>query len=273
MTDFEDRHLEFVTRHYKKGAFDTRKALGRFCSRHHIFAGESRKHSFTPWLYSLGGIAAAVLFGIFIWKNTSDPTVTLTAGDHLLVYTLPDNSQIKLAPGSSISYDKKSFANEDRRVDMTGTVYFEVHKDAGMPFEIFSEHSFVKVLGTEFQVKDTPDSVQVNVINGKVMFSRTETTDGVILTKGMQASLLSTAVSPNINMKEDKNATAWERGTFIFEDTPLDEVLKTLSSYYGIKFTSRKTNKHLTGEFDIEEPELIADLIGAALGIKIQIKK
>ena len=273
MIDFEDRHLDFVTKHYKRGAFDTRKALTRFCSRHHISASEGIRHGFTPWLYSLGGIAAAVLIGIFIWKNTSDPTVTVTAGNHLMTYMLPDSSNVKLAPGSSISFDKKSFANEDRRVDMTGTVYFEVHKDAVMPFEIFSEHSFVKVLGTEFQVKESPDSVQVNVINGKVMFSRTKTAEGVILTKGMQASLLSTAASPTINMKEDKNATAWERGTFIFEDTPLDEVLKTLSSYYGVRFTSIKTDKHLTGEFDIEDPELIADLIGVALMVKIEIKK
>ena len=273
MTDFEDRHLDFVTRHYKKGAFNTRGALNRFCSRHHISAGEGRRHRFTSWLYSLGGIAAAVLLGIFIWKNTSDPTVTLTADGRLMAYTLPDNSHLKLAPGSSISYDKKSFANENRKVEMTGTVYFEVHKDAGMPFEIFSEHSFVKVLGTEFQVKDSPDSVQVNVINGKVMFSRTETAEGVVLTRGMQASLLPAVAVPTVNMKEDKNATAWERGTFIFEDMPLDEVLETLSSYYEMKFTSRKTDKHLTGEFDIEEPELIADLIGAALGIRIHIKK
>lgn len=271
MSDFEDRHLEFVTRYYRKGPFDTRKAFSRFCSRHRISAGAGRRPA--PWLYTLGGIAAAVLLGIFIWKSTSDSTVTLMAGEHLMSYLLPDSSLVKLAPGSSLSFDRKSYANEDRRVAMTGTVYFKVHEDVGRPFEIFSAHSFVRVLGTEFQVMESMDSVQVNVVEGKVLFSRAETAEGVMLTRGMQASLLSVAATPTINEKVDRNATAWERGTFIFEDTPLPEVLATLSSYYGVKFTSRKTDKHLTGEFDIEEPELIADLIGAALGIRIRIKK
>lgn len=273
MLDFEDRHLEFVTRHYRKELFDSRKVLDRFCSRHQISTVESQNHRFTPWSYCLGGIAVAVLLGIFIWKSTSDPVVILTAGDHLMTCMLPDSSHVKLAPGSSISFDKKNFANENRVVKMSGTAYFEVHKDAGMPFEIFSDHGFVRVIGTEFQIMDNPDSVQVNVIDGKVMFSRADTTGGVILTEGMQACLLSEAATPVIHLKADKNATAWERGTFIFEDTLLDEVLRTLSRYYGMKFTCRETDRRLTGEFDIEDPELITDLIGAALGVRIQIKR
>ena len=34
MSEYDDRHIDFVTRHYKVGAFDTQKAIDRFNARY-----------------------------------------------------------------------------------------------------------------------------------------------------------------------------------------------------------------------------------------------
>ena len=36
MSDFEDKHMDFVLKHYQEGKFDTQKALQRFNEAHGI---------------------------------------------------------------------------------------------------------------------------------------------------------------------------------------------------------------------------------------------
>jgi ferric-dicitrate binding protein FerR (iron transport regulator) len=62
---------------------------------------------------------------------------------------------------------------------------------------------------------------------------------------------------------------AWIRGTFIFEDTPLKEVLLTIGNYYGVSFGATDMKKRLSGEFSTVDLDLIIELIESALDVKI----
>ena len=59
------------------------------------------------------------------------------------------------------------------------------------------------------------------------------------------------------------------RGTFIFDDTPLKEVLVTIGNYYGVSFGATDLKKRLTGEFSTEDMDLIIELIESALDVTI----
>ena len=43
MSQFEDKHLDFVLKHYQEGKFDTRKAISRFNEAHGIVPRTIRK--------------------------------------------------------------------------------------------------------------------------------------------------------------------------------------------------------------------------------------
>ena len=62
MSDFDARHLDFVTRHYKEGMFDTQKAVERFNSVH----PKPQKVHRVNWM-RISGVAAAVVMvgGLF----------------------------------------------------------------------------------------------------------------------------------------------------------------------------------------------------------------
>ena len=153
---------------------------------------------------------------------------------------------------------------------MTGKAFFDVARDESAPFEVHSESAFVRVLGTEFMVDAIrPEITSVYVSEGKVLFATSKDQDGVMLTEGMEAVLEHGWTRPEILEEPDVNSIAWHRGTFVFEDTPLKEVLTCLSQYYNVSFVASDLDKRLSGEFSTEDLDLIISLIESALDVTI----
>lgn len=59
---------------------------------------------------------------------------------------------------------------------------------------------------------------------------------------------------------------------FVYNDAPLDLVLKELSAYYHCTLKAPATDKHLTGTFPDDDVAFIVSLIEKALDIKITIE-
>ena len=62
MSDFEDKRLDFVLKHYKEGKFDTQKAIDRFNEAHGIQRKPRRR--VLPWVSGIVAAAAAVALGV-----------------------------------------------------------------------------------------------------------------------------------------------------------------------------------------------------------------
>ena len=110
---------------------------------------------------------------------------------------------------------------------------------------------------------------EVYVTEGKVLFAKSSHAEGVILTRDMQAVLSQSDAVPVVIMETDVNSIAWQRGSFIFDSTPLKEVLETLSEYYKVSFVANDLDKQLSGEFYTEDLDLIISLIESALDVHI----
>lgn len=61
--------------------------------------------------------------------------------------------------------------------------------------------------------------------------------------------------------------------TFVYDNTPVDQVLAELSAYYGCTLTTPPTDKRLTGTFPDGDVKLIVSAIESALGIEITIER
>ena len=113
------------------------------------------------------------------------------------------------------------------------------------------------------------ETIKVYVAEGKVLFARNSRAESVVLTEGMGASLSSDAVVPVVEETGDANSIAWQRGSFIFDQTPLKEVLDCLSAYYHVSFAASDLSKRLSGEFQTDDLDLIIELIESALDVTI----
>ena len=190
----------------------------------------------------------------------------VTADNIQQTVVLPDGTDATLAPGSSLKFRM----NETREVKMDGKVYFDVARDESRPFEVDADGAFVRVLGTEFMVEESDrETIKVYVAEGKVLFARNSRAESVVLTEGMGASLSSDAVVPVVEETGDANSIAWQRGSFIFDQTPLKEVLDCLSAYYHVSFAASDLSKRLSGEFQTDDLDLIIELIESALDVTI----
>ena len=266
MSDFEDKHMDFVLKHYQEGKFDTQKAIDRFNEAHGIQKPQPRRRVL-PWVSGMVAAAAAVVLCVFLFRGNDQQKhqIHLVADAQVKEFVLPDGSEVTLAPGSRLTYREKS----PRKTHLEGKAFFEVARDEAVPFEITSDGAFVRVLGTKFMVDAGSSVKEVYVTEGKVLFAKSSDSEGVILTKDMQATLSASQSIPVIAMEADVNSIAWQRGSFIFNQTPLKEVLETLSKHYKVSFVATDLDKQLSGEFDAEDLDLIISIIESALDVHI----
>ena len=258
--------MDFVLKHYQEGKFDTRKAIDRFNEAHGIVQKPRRR--VLPWVSGMVAAAAAVVLCVFLFRGNEQQMIELIANNAVKEFVLPDGTEVTLAPGSKLTYSEKS----PRNTALEGKAYFEVARDEAVPFEITADGAFVRVLGTKFMVDAGSSVKEVYVTEGKVLFAKSSDAEGVILTKDMQATLSPDENVPVIAVEPDVNSIAWQRGSFIFDKTPLREVLETLSKHYKVSFATTDLDKQLSGEFYAEDLDLIIGLIESALDVHI-IKK
>lgn len=269
----EDRMIDFVAKSYEENRFDPKKALAR--SQNGSLRRSLILSKRTVMLKRIAGVAAAAAVGIFLYLSWLTSWTDYAAYDIAQTFTLPDSSSVTLAPGSTLRLQKHK---DKRLVQMTGKVYFNVRHDDRAPFRVDAGSGFVKVLGTRFQV-DSRDPISVSVVSGKVLFSAIRSgEEALILTKGQSAVLDPAASRPVEITPKHPNPAAWATGEFIYDNTPLPEVLSELSEYYDVTLVafdaghSSGESRSLSGEFSTSSLPEILNLINSALGSDIQIE-
>lgn len=269
----EDRMIDFVAKSYEENRFDPKKSLAR--SQNGSLRRSLSLSKRTVMLKRIAGVAAAAAVGIFLYLSWLTSWTDYAAYDIAQTFTLPDSSSVTLAPGSTLRLQKHK---DKRLVQMTGKVYFNVRHDDRAPFRVDAGSGFVKVLGTRFQV-DSRDSISVSVVSGKVLFSAIRSgEEALILTKGQSAVLDPAASKPVEITPKHPNPAAWATGEFIYDNTPLPEVLSELSEYYDVTLVafdagrSSGESRSLSGEFSTSSLQEILNLINSALGTDIQIE-
>lgn len=269
----EDRMIDFVAKSYEENRFDPKKALAR--SQNGSLRRSLSLSKRTVMLKRIAGVATAAAVGIFLYLPWLTSWTDYAAYDIAQTFTLPDSSSVTLAPGSTLRLQKHK---DKRLVQMTGKVYFNVRHDDRAPFRVDAGSGFVKVLGTRFQV-DSRDPISVSVVSGKVLFSAIRSgEEAMILTKGQSAVLDPAASKPVEITPKHPNPAAWATGEFIYDNTPLPEVLSELSEYYDVTLVafdaghSSGESRRLSGEFSTSSLQEILNLINSALGTDIQIE-
>jgi transmembrane sensor len=179
-------------------------------------------------------------------------TVT-TANGNQYQLVLTDGSKVWLNAASSIRFPA-TFTGNERKVDITGEVYFEVAKDATKPFKVsFKDKSGapeeILVLGTHFNVNAYPDEpeIKTTLLEGSV---RIKNTTGVkMLEPGQQARIK----SGDIEVKKAvdiEQVIAWKNGYFVFDNTDVYTLMRQVSRWYNVEinFEGKVTGDGFSGK-------------------------
>lgn len=183
-------------------------------------------------------VATAAVFvlaagGLTYWFRAAAPlTYRTTLGEHSTI-ALPDGSILELNSASSARVEYES----TRRVVRLehGEGYFKVSHDAGRPFWVVAGGSWVRAVGTAFNVYLRSNAVEVTVSEGAVKVGSSGA--GALVRAGEQAELQGAATSTRpLSAIELGRAVSWREGTLYFEDQPLSEVSAEFERYSTIRF-------------------------------------
>lgn len=171
--------------------------------------------------------ASGTAQGKILYNTMSTPL----GGQYSLI--LPDGSKVWLNAGSSITYPT-AFISQERKVSVTGEAFFEVAKNATMPFRVTANNTTVDVLGTHFNINAYTDEASVNttLVEGAVRVSAHNRQ--LVLKPGQQARVGHTDVQ--VADQVDLSAiTAWKEGYFSFTNADLPTVMRELARWYNLE--------------------------------------
>jgi len=200
----------------------------------------NKKAGQRPYWYS--GIAASLLLFCFLgWfyvqktKQAGNNLQTLQSAQNLGGrLTLPDGTQVFMAPDSKISY-ANTFDTDKREIQLTGEAFFDVKHDPRKPFIIRTlNHLAVTVLGTSFNVYSRPKSnIEVKVATGLVGITANNKTN--YLKAGQQLIYQVNSQQVIITKVNTHDASSLQNQTLFFNDNNADEIAEKLQRWYNIK--------------------------------------
>ena len=238
-----------------KSALDAPVSLGAYRT-----ARPDRGLSRRGWLAAGAGLAASIAIGVGVtnWPTTPTETFATAAGQTRQV-VLADGSKVWLNAGSTMAvrYERRA-----RRIQMAdGEAVFDVIHDPQRPFLIDTGDREVRVVGTEFNLRQRGDDFALTVRRG-VVEVRPVGAAGTPTRVPAGQHLTHTAGTPGTVLTTiDPNAVfAWTQGQLVYSNAPLTAVAADLSRSLGtrIEIADAATGRiRFTGVLEIEDTNAV----------------
>jgi transmembrane sensor len=205
-------------------------------------------------------------------QNVSINTISTPVGGQYMVI-LPDNSQVWLNAASSISFPT-SFKDKTRNVSITGEAYFEISKNAEKPFIVKSGDVAITVLGTHFDIMNYTDEPKskITLLEGSIKLDLGSSSQ--IIKPGQQAIYSKNSEKITLTTVETEDVIGWKRGYFLFDNSPIEEVLREIKRWYDIDITYNgiKTNMTITAMISRKNSlNKVLNLLEKSAGLNFEI--
>lgn len=259
-----------------------------------------------------GGATAKIVNGTLIYDGNSGEAVyniMSTPKGRRFHLIMPDGTEAWLNSASSIQYPT-AFTGNERKVRVTGEVYFEVAKNKKMPFHLnVNNQAEIEVLGTHFNVKAYENEPVINttLLEGSIAIRLKDDKKGTvgkqsILKPGQQAKIVVGENKLQVNDDVVKNGTApagkdaqqaltvvnntdidkvmaWKNNVFDFNDIAFTDAMLQLERWYNIEVVYEKgvppTTVELSGKMtkDVTLNDLVTILEKIGLKCKLEGRK
>lgn len=204
----------------------------------------------------------------------SSQNVLRTTENGEFLITLEDGTTVHLNYNTTLRYPEH-FSARERLVYLEGEAYFEVAKDARRPFKVMTRDVTIREYGTSFNVNTySEELIEVVLVEGSI---------GILdgkkehpLHPGERIRLNHMTEEINIDTVDVNMFIAWHEGRFIFDNRRLDDIMETLSHWYGVEVVFDKPELrglHFTGNMDrYGNLTPILKAISQTVGLRITIK-
>jgi transmembrane sensor len=252
------------------------------------------------WI-AAASIAACLLLGSQLFHRnarnagkTPGPPVQSPANEEILAkagtrtkLVLPDSTRVWLNSNSRLKYSAE-FDQTNREIVLEGEAYFEVARDARLPFVVHASSIDIKVLGTSFAVKSYPqdETIEATLLKGMIEISRQDNPGGArIILKPNEKLVFSKSfaphdrtgsspsvpppaveIAPDIAVNtirqdipdSDKVETAWLYNRLVFDGDRFRQLADKMERWYNVRIVIRDSSLNdyrFSGIFEKETPD------------------
>ncbi|MGO4288736.1 FecR family protein [Chitinophaga sp. RAB17] len=172
---------------------------------------------------------------------TMDSTVINNNTQQPKTINLADGSQVVLYKGATIRF-AAPFGQHNRTILLSGKGFFNVTKNAPLPFTVLSHGVATTALGTSFTIATIRHEVKVVLHTGKVMVKSNAQTRYLLPGQELVYNTLTNASSLQVPANKAVTAPAIAFGslrgfTATFDQVPLSGVLDTIARGYHVSIT------------------------------------
>jgi transmembrane sensor len=183
---------------------------------------------------------------------------------------LPDGTRVILGPASVLTVPADYATN--RRVELQGEGYFDVHHDAAHPFSVHAMNALITDIGTAFAVRSDPDDgVAVSVQEGVVRVGVDGRTGGAELRAGDAGTVGASGGVTARRGSATRDDIAWTTGKLMFREATMARVRDDLRRWYGVTLVVGDRTlaaRRLTANFQRENRAQMLDVLTLALGAR-----
>lgn len=197
------------------------------------------------WLTGAGGaIAAGLALAILpsVLPQNQVQTYATGKGQH---------QSVKLADGSTLDLNAETrlevrYSRSARRVLLgDGEAIFDVASDQSRPFYVETSNRVVRVVGTQFDVRNRQGELRVTVASGRVQVrpvAASATGRSFLLTPGHRLKVGKTGIE-ELTLIDPEETFGWRTGRLVYRNQPLSEVVADL-------------NRQFVQQVEISDPQL-----------------
>lgn len=192
---------------------------------------------------------------------------------------LPDGTTIWLNSNSQLKCPA-TFDSTFRMVELSGEGYFKVVSNHDWPMYVKTSKGItVRVTGTEFNLSsyDNDSELRFTLVSGKVTLIRESTKQEIAVNQ------LEEVIIPDDSKFMGKRGTAdirlntsWKDGYLIFDNEPMDDVIKKMERWYGVNFIIKDSDLlkyNFTANFQSESITQVLELLKITSNIGYSIKE
>lgn len=209
------------------------------------------KSKYHVWWRTIQRIAAVIILPLMIYsayqayhnhlltsRLTSEIVETVVSRQGMVsMFSLEDGTKIWLNSNSEIKFPTH-FSGEIREVWLKGEAFFDVARDENHPFSVKTKDLSINALGTSFNVMSYEDEKfsEVVLVDGKVRLSSIKGNsreDIGIIMPGEKIMFNNETRMHFITVENTEKHIAWKDGNLIFEDDPMEDVVKKLNRWFN----------------------------------------
>ncbi|MCJ8208988.1 DUF4974 domain-containing protein [Mucilaginibacter sp. RS28] len=217
--------------------------------------------------------------GTIVYRVNGRDTAELNR-QHTLTTPRGGEYHVRLSDGTEVQLNSESelaftvgFTGHQRKVKLTGEAYFEVAHDKEKPFIVSTPGEEVQVLGTKFNISNYPEDEGpvTTLMQGSVKVTANKAT--AMLKPGQQSRINNSAIA--VTDVDGELFDAWKNGEFVFENTPLSQIMHRLARWYDFDIDySKLPNKNyyirISKQVNLSE---VLRMITVTSGVKFKIEE